>query len=312
MLFFEDYFVHNIVIQIKRRFLYFVGGLYCSRRDGRDWACNQFRLSCWLCLASFNTYKRHSDPRALTMATTKTPVDLVEEAKRAAAYRAVDDHFPENAKVVGIGSGSTVVYVVDRIAQRSDVANVIFVPTGFQSRELIKKAGLTVGNIDYYKVGDLDVAFDGADEIDEQLNCIKGGGGCLFQEKLVSQCARKFVMVADYRKKSTALGLQWTQGVPIEIVGMSYNKVIQDLKDMGASQVVLRQGGKAKAGPIVTDNNNLILDTVFPVIQPDEVAALDRKIKLLVGVVETGLFTHGDVAYFGEINGTFSVRTRTL
>lgn len=240
----------------------------------------------------------------------KAPIDLVEEAKKAAAYRAVDDHFPQKAKVVGIGSGSTVVYVVDRIAQRSDVANVVFVPTGFQSRELLKTAGLTVGSIDSYAVGDLDVAFDGADEIDGQLNCIKGGGGCLFQEKLVSSCAKKFIMVADYRKKSEALGSQWTQGVPIEVVGMSYNKVTQDLFKLGATQVVLRQGGKAKAGPIVTDNNNLILDTVFPVIRPEDVAAMDRQIKLLVGVVETGLFTNGDVAYFGEVNGTFSVRTK--
>ena len=240
----------------------------------------------------------------------KAPIDLVEEAKKAAAYRAVDEHFPQNAKVVGIGSGSTVVYVVDRIAQRDDVSNVVFVPTGFQSRQLLQKAGLIVGSIDSYAVGDLDIAFDGADEVDSQLNCIKGGGGCLFQEKLVSQCARKFVLVADYRKKSESLGVQWTQGIPIEVVGMSYNKVTADLYNLGATNVVLRQGGKAKAGPIVTDNNNFILDTVFPALKPENVAELDRKIKLLVGVVETGLFLNGDVAYFGEVNGTYSVRTK--
>ena len=244
------------------------------------------------------------------MSTAKPVVDLIEEAKKAAAYRAVDDHFPPNAKVVGIGSGSTVIYVVDRIAQRPDVSNVIFVPTGFQSRELLKNAGLTVGTIDSYAVGDLDIAFDGADEIDGDLNCIKGGGGCLFQEKLVSLCAKKFILVADYRKKSNALGSQWKQGVPIEVVGMSYYKVTADLVRLGATEVVLRQGGKAKAGPMVTDNNNLILDTVFPIIQPDQVADLDKKIKLLVGVVETGLFTHAEVAYFGEVNGTFSIREK--
>lgn len=237
-------------------------------------------------------------------------INLVEGAKKAAAYKAVDDNFPPNARVVGIGSGSTVVYVVERIAQRSDVGRIIFVPTGFQSRELLKAAGLNIGSIDNYKVGDLDIAFDGADEIDPQLNCIKGGGGCLFQEKLVSLCARKFVLVADYRKVSDALGSQWTQGVPIEVVGMSYTKVTKDLLRLGAKQVVLRQGGKAKAGPIVTDNNNLILDTVFPILQPNQVAALDRSIKLLVGVVETGLFTNADIAYFGEVNGTFSIRSK--
>lgn len=244
------------------------------------------------------------------IAETKAPIDLVEKAKKAAAYRAVDDHFPQNAKVVGIGSGSTVVYVVQRIAQRADVAGVIFVPTGFQSRQLLQKSGLIIGSIENYGVGDLDIAFDGADEVDPQLNCIKGGGACLFQEKLVSQCAKKFVLVADYRKKSDALGIQWLQGIPIEVVGMAYNKVTADLIKLGASKVVLREGGKAKAGPIVTDNNNFILDTTFPALKPEEVPELDQKIKLLVGVVETGLFSNGDVAYFGEADGTYSVRTK--
>lgn len=243
-------------------------------------------------------------------AAAKTAVSLVEGAKKAAAYRAVDDHFPQNAKVVGIGSGSTVIYVVDRIAQRTDVADVVFVPTGFQSKQLLQKAGLKVGTIDCYSVGDLDIAFDGADEVDSQVNCIKGGGACLFQEKLVSQCAKKFVLVADYRKKSEGLGLQWTQGIPIEVVSMSYNKVTADLYKLGATKVVLREGGKAKAGPVVTDNNNFILDTVFPVLKPEDVAELDRKIKLLVGVVETGLFLNADTAFFGEADGTFSTRTR--
>lgn len=252
-----------------------------------------------------------STPTANGTPAVKTAVDLVEAAKKAAAYLAVDEHFPQNAKVVGIGSGSTVVYVVDRISQRSDVQNVIFVPTGFQSRQLLQKAGLIVGSIDSFKVGDLDIAFDGADEVDSQLNCIKGGGACLFQEKLVSMCAKKFILVADYRKKSQALGVNWTQGIPIEVVSMSYNKVTADLYNLGATSVVLREGGKAKAGPIVTDNNNFILDAVFPPLKPEEVAELDHKIKLLVGVVETGLFTNGDVAYFGESNGTYSVRYRS-
>lgn len=249
---------------------------------------------------------------ASASASAKQPIDLVEEAKKAAAFRAVDDHFPTDPKpkVIGIGSGSTVVYVVERIAQRSDVSDVVFVPTGFQSKLLIQKAGLTVGDIANYKIGDLDIAFDGADEVDASLNCIKGGGGCLFQEKLVAQCAKKFVLVADYRKKSEALGMQWTQGIPVEVVGMAANKVTNDLYALGAKEIDLRQGGKAKAGPIVTDNGNFILDAVFPVLKPEEVAEMDKKIKLLVGVVETGLFMNGNVAYFGEVNGTFTVRSR--
>jgi ribose 5-phosphate isomerase A len=133
---------------------------------------------------------------AATAAPTLSPAAIIEGAKRLAAYRAVDEHFPQNARYVGIGSGSTVVYVVERIAQlpRDRTDHVVFIPTGFQSKELILKAGLKLGAIDMYT--DLDVVFDGADEVDPFLNCIKGGGACLFQEKLVAISGRKFVVVA--------------------------------------------------------------------------------------------------------------------
>lgn len=120
----------------------------------------------------------------------------VEAAKRLAAYRAVDEQFPPHARHVGIGSGSTVVYIVERIAQlpRETTDSIVFVPTGYQSRELILRAGLKLGSIDMHI--ELEIAFDGADEVDPYLNCIKGGGACLFQEKLVAACAKKFVVVA--------------------------------------------------------------------------------------------------------------------
>lgn len=130
------------------------------------------------------------------MSTMATPQLTVESAKRLAAYRAVDEHFPPHARHIGIGSGSTVVYVVERIAQlsREITDPIVFVPTGYQSRELILRAGLKLGSIDMHT--ELEVAFDGADEVDPYLNCIKGGGACLFQEKLVAVCAKKFVVVA--------------------------------------------------------------------------------------------------------------------
>ena len=125
-----------------------------------------------------------------------TTLSVVESAKRQAAYRAVDEHFPPHARFVGIGSGSTVVFVVERIVQlgRDITDSVTFIPTGYQSKELIINGGLKLGSIDRYT--ELDIAFDGADEVDPYLNCIKGGGACLFQEKLVAICAKKFVVVA--------------------------------------------------------------------------------------------------------------------
>jgi ribose 5-phosphate isomerase A len=126
-----------------------------------------------------------------------TTLSTVESAKRLAAYRAVDEHLSLNARSVGIGSGSTVVYVVERIAQlpRERTDHIVFIPTGYQSRELIIKAGLRLGSIDMH-AETLDVVFDGADEVDPFLNCIKGGGACLFQEKLVAISGRKLVVVA--------------------------------------------------------------------------------------------------------------------
>lgn len=127
------------------------------------------------------------------MATT-----AIESAKRNAANRAVAEHFDAKYKYIGIGSGSTIVYVVEAIkAQNSDTSAMSFVPTGHQSRNLIVKAGLKPITFDSLPADQLlDVAFDGADEVDEDLNCIKGGGACLFQEKLVAMQARKFVCVA--------------------------------------------------------------------------------------------------------------------
>ena len=121
----------------------------------------------------------------------------VEAAKRAAAQQAVKDHFDPSATNVGIGSGTTIVYVVEAIKQVSTNPAIRFIPTGYQSRQVIVKAGLTAVALDSLPEDTMfDVAFDGADEVDAELNCIKGGGACLFQEKLVAERARKFVCVA--------------------------------------------------------------------------------------------------------------------
>ena len=122
----------------------------------------------------------------------------VEQAKRNAARVAVENHYPKDAKWVGIGSGTTIVYVVEAIKNLGvDTSLTRFVPTGYQSKQLIISAGLTAVEFDAIPEGVvLDVAFDGADEVDEELNCIKGGGACLFQEKIVAMQAKEFICVA--------------------------------------------------------------------------------------------------------------------
>jgi ribose 5-phosphate isomerase A len=124
---------------------------------------------------------------------------MIEAAKRSAAQQAVAAHYPlGGAQFVGIGSGTTIVYVVEAIKELGvDTSTTKFVPTGYQSNQLIVNNGLTPIAFDALPEGAvLDVAFDGADEVDDDLNCIKGGGACLYQEKLVALQAKEFVVVA--------------------------------------------------------------------------------------------------------------------
>lgn len=115
-----------------------------------------------------------------------------------AAQRAVAEQYPRDAKYVGIGSGSTIVYVVEAIRNLiPDPSRALFVATGYQSKQVIIENGLTAIEIDALPDRtSLDISFDGADEVDEDLNCIKGGGACLFQEKIVALQAKKFICVA--------------------------------------------------------------------------------------------------------------------
>jgi len=133
--------------------------------------------------------------RPLFLRPLSTLTTSLDRAKRLAATRAVRDNFLPAHSYVGIGSGSTVVHVVSSLLQVATPNNT-FVPTGHQSRSLLLSAGLRVALIDEVPPGSIDVAFDGADEVDPAGNCIKGGGACLLMEKLVAVNARKFVVVA--------------------------------------------------------------------------------------------------------------------
>lgn len=197
----------------------------------------------------------HQQPRyAMSSAPLQlAPLSGVEAAKRAAAYAAVDAHVGRQDRIIGIGSGSTVPYVVERIVQQGKELNSgrIFLPTGFQSKELIVSNGLQLGDVDCHPI--IDVTIDGADEVDPQLNAIKGGGACHLREKVLAEAAKTFIVVADYRKNSDGvLGTAWTQGVPVEAAEFAYSKVMRDLTRLGGKPVL--RMGKAKAGPVVTDN----------------------------------------------------------
>jgi ribose 5-phosphate isomerase A len=247
--------------------------------------------------------------RAHVCSSAGSDLSPIESAKRKAAFAAVDE-FVKDGDRVGVGSGSTIVYAVERLAERakSEGLKIVCVPTGFQSMQLVREAGLTL--VDLSTHPELDIAIDGADEVDGSLNCIKGGGACQTQEKIVASCASKFVIIADYRKDSQHFGQQWAKGVPIEVLPSAYVPVSRKLEAMGGTPT-LRMAIQ-KAGPVVTDNGNFVLDVVFD-FSPGktEPVALNEKLINIPGIVETGLFVRmAQKAFFGQEDGSVITRMR--
>lgn len=140
--------------------------------------------------------------------------------------------------------------------------------------------------------------------MDTNLILIKGGGGCLTQEKIVASAAKTLIIVADYTKKASFLGEQWTKGIPIEVIPMSYKLVQKKIEAALGGSAELRMA-KAKAGPLVTDNSNFILDWKFTPSASNNWTEINTTIKLIPGVVETGLFIGmTSKVYFGNQDGT--------
>lgn len=231
----------------------------------------------------------------------------LQSAKKIAAYKAVDEYV-KNDSVIGIGSGSTVVYAVERLAERvnNEKLNVVCVPTSFQARQLIVKHGLTLGDLEIHPK--IDCTIDGADEVDSEMNLIKGGGGCLLQEKVVASCSDQLIIVADYTKNSEKLGEQYKKGVPIEVVPMAYRPLQQKIEETFGGSTVLRMA-VAKMGPLVTDNGNFIIDWNFPE-EMDNWSEVNTKLISMPGVVETGLFIKmAKKAFFGMSDGSVKERS---
>lgn len=198
-------------------------------------------------------------------------------------------------------------YAVQRLATlvQKENLNVTCIPTSFQAKQLIVQNNLVLGELDRFP--QLDLVIDGADEVDRDMVLIKGGGGCLLQEKIVASCAQKMVVIADYTKDSQILGEQYKKGIPIEVVPMAYVPIAQKIEKEFGGTTKLRMA-VAKAGPCVTDNGNFILDWHFGDGKVDW-TQINTKLLLIPGVVETGLFINmAEKAYFGQANGTITSR----
>ena len=213
-------------------------------------------------------------------------MDLQNQMKQAVALAAVDQI--QNGMILGLGSGSTAALMIEALAikiKSGEIKDVVGVTTSFQGEVLASELGIPLKSLS--SVSEIDLAIDGADEVDPKFQLIKGGGACHVQEKLVAALAKKFIVVVDSTKLVEKLNLDFK--LPVEVLPSAWKQVQKTLINLGG-EGNLRMAQK-KAGPIVTDQGNLILDLTFRngIDQPE---LLESQINNIPGVLENGLFVN--------------------
>jgi len=191
--------------------------------------------------------------------------------------------YANDGDVIGFGSGSTSFLAVQEIGKRvrNEGLNIIAIPTSNEIRMVCSSLGIPVATLDDVKP---DWGFDGADEVSPNGWLIKGRGGAMFNEKLIMSNSPKTYIIVDKSKFVTKLCEKFP--IPVECIPAAYKSVTTKLYEIGADNVHLRLAGKAKDGPVITENGNYILDAVFK----DVDSSLESTIKEIVGVLESGLF----------------------
>lgn len=211
----------------------------------------------------------------------------------------------QSGSIVGLGTGSTTAYAIQALGDRlksGDLKDIKGVPTSFQAIVLARQYGIPLVTLD--EIDRIDVAIDGADEVDPHKNLIKGGGAAHTQEKIVDSLADQFIVVVDSGKLVEHLGSTFL--LPVEVIPMAVTPVMRAIAKLGGKPE-LRMGIR-KAGPVVTDQGNLVIDVKFDRI--DNPADLEKTLNNIPGVLENGLFVGmTDVVLVGEIkDGKPSVR----
>ena len=231
--------------------------------------------------------------------------DLQNQMKQAVADAAVNQI--KDGMVLGLGSGSTAALMIQGLGAklaRGELKNIVGVTTSFQGEVLA--AELKIPLLSLNAVDRIDLAIDGADEVDPSFQLIKGGGACHVQEKLVAARAERFVVVVDSTKLVDRLNLGFL--LPVEVLPGAWRQVKQNLENFGG-HAELRMAQR-KAGPVVTDQGNIVLDLKLNDGIADP-AALEQKINNIPGVLENGLFVNlADEVLVGEgSSGTAAVRS---
>lgn len=226
------------------------------------------------------------------MTAEQDPVKVMkQEVGKAAAARV------QSGSIVGLGTGSTTAYAIEYIGERlksGELKDIKGVPTSFQASVLAKQYGIPLTTLD--EIDRIDIAIDGADEVDPQKNLIKGGGAAHTREKIVDALAEEFIVVVDSSKLVDRLGSTFL--LPVEVLPMAMTPVMQAIEKLGGKPE-LRMGVK-KAGPVITDQGNFVIDVKFDSI--DNPAELEKTLNNIPGVLENGLFVGvADIVLVGEV-----------
>ncbi len=233
-------------------------------------------------------------------------IDLQTQMKQAVAEAAVD--LIQDGMILGLGSGSTAALMIRALGERmasGKLKEIVGVTTSFQGEVLASELGIPLKSLS--AVSSIDLAIDGADEVDPSFQLIKGGGACHVQEKLVASLAKSFVVVVDSTKIVNKLNLGFK--LPVEVLPVSWKLVKARIAALGGISE-LRMATK-KAGPVVTDQGNLVLDVTFKEGIVDA-QLIETSINNIPGVLENGLFVNlVDKVLVGEINNG-SVRVNCL
>ena len=202
------------------------------------------------------------------------------ELKRRVGYEAAK--LVNDGDVVGLGTGSTTHFFIEKLGNRieTEEINILGVPTSFQSFFFGRDSGIQMTTLEEH---DVDIAVDGADEVDPELNLIKGGGAAHTLEKIVDESAALFVVIVDETKMVSKLG---SFPVPVEVIPQATRTVKQHLIEMDGLPVL--RMAERKDGPVVTDNGNFIFDVKFNIQNPKK---LETELNTIPGVIENGIFS---------------------
>lgn len=232
--------------------------------------------------STFSTF-RGRDTKMMSTDTKLTQ----DELKKMVGYKAVDDYV-ESGMVVGLGTGSTAAFAVERLGEKlksGELKDIVAIPTSIATTKQSEELGIPLVTLDSHSV--LDVAIDGADEVDPKLNLVKGRGGALLREKMVEVMAKKFIVIVDESKMVDGLGI--SGAMPVEVTPFCHEHTMRQILALPSIAGCTGEFRKAGEELYITDNGNYIVDLYFKEPIKDANKAGEEMLNV-VGVVEHGLF----------------------